>query len=96
MTNVKMPIYFSTLTYNIRYYGNKKGKLILRDKLITKSSREVHIGNTIELLNDRKYNNRLIETLKLENKKTQGCEINIVGVETIAQCGFTNSRFNEE
>jgi|21_taG_2_1085346.scaffolds.fasta_scaffold24721_3 squalene cyclase len=92
----QMPIYFSSVTYNIRHYGKRKGKKILLDKINTKTTNEVHIGNTVELLNNKKYNNRLLNSLKIENEKNQGCELTIINVEPIVQCGFTNYRFKDE
>ena len=92
----KMPIYFSELTYEIMHYGKRKGKTVLLDRKQTKSTREVHIGNTIEILNDRTYNDTTLSRLKRENAKSQGCEIKIVSLSTITQCGYTNSRFEYE
>tara|TARA_R100000988_G_C3974464_1_gene153306 strand:+ start:200 stop:496 length:297 start_codon:yes stop_codon:yes gene_type:complete len=92
----KMPIYFSSVTYDIKHYGKKKGKKVLLDKKQTKTTNEVHIGNTVELANDRKYNNRLLNSLTIENEKNQGCELTITNVEPIVQCGFTNYRFKDE
>ena len=68
----------------------------MKEKCEEHSSREVCIGNTIELLNDTKYNGRLLNALKREHKKRTGCEINITFVEPIAQCGYTNDRFDDE
>jgi len=56
----------------------------------------VHIGNTIEILNNKKYNNRVLNMLVKENEKKHGCILSIVAIEPIAQCGFTNKRFDEE
>lgn len=95
MAKTNMPIYFSTLTYRVTQYVKKNKKLEL-SKPYTRSSREVHIGNTIEVLNDKKYNNRVLNMLIKENEKKHGCILSIVAIETIAQCGFTNQRFDEE
>ena len=90
-----MPIYFSKLTYSIKQYVKKNKKLVL-SKPINKSSREVHIGNEIEILNDKKYNNRLLNVLHKENNKRHGCIVSIIGIETITQCGYTTKRFEDE
>lgn len=92
----KMPICFNKLTYEIRYYGRRKGQTVLIDKAYTKTSREVCIGDTLELLNDSRYNTNLMTRLKDENKKTQGCEIKIISLEKITQCGYTQPRFKHE
>ena len=42
----KMPIYFSSVTYEIKHYGKRRGKKVLLDKKQTKTTNEVHIGNT--------------------------------------------------
>jgi hypothetical protein len=60
------------------------------------SSREVSIGNTIEILNNPKYNSNMLNRLKREHKKRTGCEVKIIYVEPISQCGYTNNRFDDE
>ena len=90
-----MPIYYSKLTYKINQYVKKNKKLVLAEP-INKSSREIHIGNNIQTLNDKKYNNRLLSTLIEENDKKHGCIISIIGIETITQCGYTTKRFDNE
>ena len=95
MTKTSMPIYFSTLTYKITQYVKKNKKLEL-SKPYTRSSREVHVGNTIGILNDRKYNNRVLNMLVKENEKKHGCIVSIVAIEPITQCGYTTKRFEDE
>tara|TARA_R110002012_G_scaffold2179_1_gene10415 strand:- start:3510 stop:3806 length:297 start_codon:yes stop_codon:yes gene_type:complete len=92
----QMPIYYSNVTYEIQHYGKKKGKKVLLDKKQTKTTNEVHIGNTVEMLNNKKYNNRLLNSLIIENEKSQGCRLIITKIEPIVQCGFTNYRFKNE
>jgi hypothetical protein len=93
---MKMPIYFNELTYEIRQYGKRRGIKILLDKKIIKTSREVSIGCDIPTLNNRKFNNRLLNALSETNGKSQGCVIKITNVEPIVQCGYTNNRFEDE
>lgn len=92
----KMPICFNKVTYEIRYYGKRKGEKVLIDKPHKKTTREVCIGDTLELLNDSRYNVNLMTRLKSNNQKTQGCEIKIISLEKIAQCGYTQPRFKHE
>lgn len=77
----------------MRYYGKKQGLTVLKEKCEEHSSREVCIGNTIELLNNPKYNSNTLNRLRREHKKRMGCEIKIINVESIVQCGYTNDRF---
>ncbi len=91
-----MPICFNKLTYEIRYYGKRRGERVLLDKVYKKTSREVCIGKTLELVNDSRYNANLMTRLRSSNQKTQGCEIKIISLENISQCGFTQPRFSHE
>ena len=92
---MKMPIYLNKIKYQVRHYGKRKGLTVLKEKCSVHSSREVSIGNTLELLNDTRYNNNMLQRLKQEHKRSLGCEINIISVEPIVQCGYTNDRFKD-
>mgnify|MGYP007032519165 CR=1 FL=1 len=93
-----MPIYLNTLTYIVKPYGKRKGQTVLLEERrhTTRTSREVCIGNTLELVNDKMYNSYILGKLQRENKKTQGCEIEIIEVQPISQCGYTTKRFEDE
>lgn len=91
-----MPIYFNSLTYEVRQYGKRKNEIVLTDKVSVKTSREVCLGNTLEMLNDTEFNSYLVEGLKIRNGKSLGCEIKITNVEPISQCGYTTNRFKDK
>lgn len=38
----------------------------------------------------------MLNRLKREHKKRTGCEVKIIYVEPISQCGYTNNRFDDE
>jgi hypothetical protein len=78
----------------VRYYGKKQGLTVLKEKCEEHSSREVTIGDTIDILNNPIYNSNMLNRLKREHKKRMGCEIKIIDVAPITQCGYTNDRFN--
>lgn len=91
-----MPICFNKVTYEIRYYGKRKGEKVLINKPYKKNHKRSLYRNTLELLNDSRYNANLMTRLKSDNQKSQGCEIKIISLEQIAQCGYTQSRFKHE
>ena len=78
----------------MRHYGKRKGQTVLKEKCSEHNSREVSIGDTIELLNNPIYNNNMLKRLKQEHGKSLGCEIKVIDVTPIAQCGYSNDRFN--
>jgi hypothetical protein len=78
----------------VRHYGKKKGQTVLKEKHSEHSSKEVSIGDTIELLNNTTYNNNMLNRLKRKHAKSMGCEVKVVDVAPITQCGYSNDRFN--
>ena len=92
----KMPIYLCVLKYKVKYYGKRKKEVVLLDKFDTKFSREVCLGNTLDVVNNKKYNEYMISRLENENAKSFGCEIEITSVEPVVQLGYTNNRFEED
>ena len=80
----------------MRYYGKRRGQTVLKEKCEVHSSREVSIGDSVELLNNPVYNSNMLNRLKTEHQKREGCEIKVINVAPIAQCGYTNNRFEEE
>ena len=96
----------ATVSHSVNYiedYAKYDGYIGVLKKCIDKEivpelfkTRDLFIGNTIELLNDPKYNSNTLKRLKREHGKRTGCEINITFVEPIAQCGYTNDRFDDE
>jgi len=88
-----VPIYFNALTYQVRQYGKRKSEIVLIDKVSVKTSREICLGNTLDMLNDPELNEYLIGRLKTSSGKSLGCEVKITNVEPISQCGYTTKRF---
>jgi len=77
----------------VRHYGKKLGKTVLKEKCLVFSNEEVCVGNTLDILNNIKYNTNMLNRLKNKHKKSLGCEVKIIGVSSISQCGYTNDRF---
>jgi hypothetical protein len=90
---MKMPIFYNLVKYQVRHYGKKKGQTVLKEKHSEHSSKEVSIGDTIELLNNPIYNNNMLNRLKLKHGKRMGCEVKVIDVAPITQCGYSNDRF---
>ncbi len=67
----------------------------MRDNYLEKTSREICIGDTVDILNDRKYNNNLMKRLYMENKGRMGCEIEITEVAPISQHGYSMVDFSK-
>tara|TARA_R110002012_G_C11544740_1_gene601798 strand:+ start:425 stop:709 length:285 start_codon:yes stop_codon:yes gene_type:complete len=89
-------IHFNEIVYKIIPYGKRKGeKVLLKDDYQTKTSREVSIGNTLEDIQNPKYNKNLLNRLKEGYTKINGCEIEFISVNPITEHGFTNYRFEE-
>ena len=91
-----IPIYLNNLTYHVKQYGKRKGEIVIIDKVLVKTSIEICLGNTLDMLNNTEFNKYLIGRLKINNKKLLGCEIKIINVEPICQCGYTTKRFKQE
>ena len=56
---------------------------------------KVCIGNTLDVIQDVKYNNNLHRSTKLKYGKSNGCEIEFISVEPIINLGMSNARFRE-
>jgi len=67
----------------------------LRNNYLEKTSKEICIGDSVEILNNRKYNNNLIKRLHMENKGRLGCEIEITEVAPISQHGYSMVNFDK-
>lgn len=93
MTNYSMPIFLNSIEYTVRRYTSRKGELVLQDKAEKFKSEEVCIGNTIEEINNPKYNDYLKRRLEAKHSKTYGAEVYFDSVEPIVQCGNTTKRF---
>ena len=89
-----MPIYLNKLTFKLKNYSLRKGVLYLQKKSKIYNIEKVCIGNTIEILNNPKYNNYMMRSLKFKYGKSHGCEIEITNVEEISYHGQTNQKFN--
>jgi cAMP phosphodiesterase len=89
------PIYFLNLTYEVKKYIKKRGEIILSTVFTTKKSREVCIGKTIDILNNKYWNANLMSRLTRDNQGKYGCEINIVSFDVISELGTTTKRFKE-
>jgi hypothetical protein len=90
-----MPIYYNKLTLRLRNYSIKKGELYLSKKSQQQTIESVCIGNTLETLNNKKYNSSLMKRLKERLCKKNGCEIEITKVETISHHGNTVQKFKD-
>tara|TARA_R110001592_G_scaffold145090_1_gene368579 strand:+ start:426 stop:722 length:297 start_codon:yes stop_codon:yes gene_type:complete len=89
------PIYFLNLTYEVKKYIKKRGEIILSTVFTTKKSREVCIGKTIDILNNKYWNANLMSRLTRNNQGKYSCEINIVSFDVISELGLTTKRFKE-
>ena len=89
------PIYFLNLTYEVKKYIKNRGEIILSTSFVTKKSREVCIGKSIDILNHNYWNANLLSRLNKENEGKHGCEINIVSFDVISELGLTTNRFKE-
>lgn len=67
----------------------------MRNNYLEKTSKEICIGDSVEILNNRKYNNNLIKRLHMENKGRLGCEIEITEVAPISQHGYSMVNFDK-
>lgn len=86
-------MYLCDVTYRVTRYGILKGIIKLQRKSLVKTTTEVCIGNDLETLRDVRYNEYLIGRLERESSKAYGCQIEILKVESIQQCGSTTDRF---
>jgi len=73
----------------------KKGKVTLKPEGILITSREVCIGNSIDILNDKYWNANLFSRLYSEHTGKHGCEIKIESFDVISELGLTTNRFKE-
>lgn len=89
------PINFLNLTYEVKKNINKRGEIILSTSSITKQSREVCIGKSLDILNDKYWNGNLLSRLLKDNESKHGCEIKIISFDVISELGFTTKRFKE-
>ena len=53
------------------------------------------IGNTLDIIKDKKYNNYLHKSTKLKYGRGNGCEIEFISVKEISYLGMSNARFCE-
>ena len=90
---MKMPIFLNKIHYHVRKYTKRQGVVSLSEKFTLNIKEEVCLGDSIEVLNNTVYNKSLLEKLTRYHFKGLGCEIEIVKVEPVVQCGFTNDRF---
>ena len=67
----------------------------LQKKEHTYRFEKVCIGNTLDIIQDVKYNNNLHNSVKLKYGKNHGCEIEFKSVEPIVCLGMSNARFRE-
>lgn len=89
------PIYFLNLDYIVKKYVMKRGSLTLQPEGILFSSREVCIGNSIDILNNTYWNANLLSRLNSEHTGKHGCEIKIKSFDVISELGLTTNRFKE-
>ena len=67
----------------------------LQKKEHTYKFEKVCIGNTLDIIKDKKYNNYLHKSTKLKYGRGNGCEIEFISVEEISYLGMSNARFCE-
>lgn len=78
-------------------YSKKKTELCLQKKIHNIVSEELHVGTTMEEINNPKYNSRLHKSLKLKfGHKSNGCEIKITDFALISTHGKTTKRFQDD
>lgn len=89
------PIFFLELNYTVKKYVMRKGKITLQPESVNFLSKEVCIGNSIDILNDTYWNANLFSRLISEHKGKHGCEIKIKSFDVISELGLTTNRFKE-
>lgn len=67
----------------------------MRDNYSERTSKQICIGDTVEIVNNKKYNNNLHKRLHMENKGRLGCEIEIIDVAPISQHGYSMVDFEK-
>jgi hypothetical protein len=90
---MKMPLYLCLVEYTYQKYRRAAKQVVLNKKKQKAKSEEVTIGNTLELLNDKRYNTNLMNRLGRKHAGALGCEITINKVTEIATLGKTIDRF---
>jgi len=53
------------------------------------------VGDTLEVLNNKMYNEHMLEGVASEYGKTNGCLVEIIKVQKISNHGFTSKRFEK-
>jgi len=89
------PINFLNLTYEVRKNIKKNKKIIQSTSFIVRRSREVCIGKSLDILNDKYWNANLMSRLYRDNEGKHGCVINIISFDVISELGYTTNRFKE-
>lgn len=91
-----MNIYLCRIEYTYQKYRRAANLVVLNNKTQKAWSEEVCIGNTIEQINDSRYNKYLMERIGMHNSSKLGSKIAITKVTEIAKLGLTNNRFQDE
>jgi len=88
-----MNMYLCRVDYTYQKYRRAAKEVVLNNKTQKSHSEEVCIGNTIELLNDPRYNQYLMGRLGTSHSGTLGSKIVITKVTELIKLGLTNDRF---
>ncbi len=85
----KAPMFFNSITYSVKKYEMKRSVLTLQSVGTKLTSREVCIGDNLDILNDKYWNANLFSRLNSEHTGKHGCEISIILFDVISKLGFT-------
>ena len=90
---MRMNMYLCRVDYTYQKYRRAAKEVVLNNKTQKSYSEEVCIGNTIELLNDPRYNQYLMGRLGASHSGALGSKIVITKVTEMVKLGLTNDRF---